>query len=242
MNKILMTAVFVAAMAAGSLTPAAASMASPTVMNVNGSKKASKQFSVPYFTRIVIKGSADVVFKQTNGGRPKVTVAGPHHDDVERLTVSSDGKTLTVAEKGTNSGWHFFGSDDVTVYVSAPDLTAVNITGSGDFKSDGKLDTDNLSVVIKGSGDVEMRNVICDNASVQIYGSGDVEIKNLVAQRRADISVKGSGDVDVRFTRTGHVTCSVFGSGDVELKGYVKDLKKQVRGSGEIDTKKLKRW
>lgn len=211
-------------------------------MNVAGAKKSSRQVSVRYFSRIEIKGSTDVEFRQTNGGRPKVTIVG-NREDIERVKVVSDGKTLYVSEESGHGGWHFFsGGDEVKVYVSAPDLTAVSITGSADFDAEGKVDTDNLSIFVKGSGDVEMKNVICDNASVQIMGSGDVEIKNLMAQRRADISVKGSGDVKIGFTRTGHVSCAVYGSGDVELKGRVKSLKKLVKGSGDIDTEKLKRW
>lgn len=211
-------------------------------MNVNGGKKASRQMNVAYFSKIDIKGGANVVFRQTNGGKPKVTVAG-YKADVDMVSVKSDGRTLTITQADNRSGWHVFGSGkEVTVYVSAPDLTAVNIFGSGDFRADGKVDTDNLLVVVKGSGDVDMRNVICDNADIQISGSGDVEIKNLVAQRHAGIKVYGSGDVDIKFTRSGYVTCGVYGSGDVELKGYVKGLKKNVKGSGEIETDGLKRW
>ena len=211
-------------------------------MNVNGGKKASPQMNVAYFSKIDIKGGANVVFRQTNGGKPKVTVAG-YKADVDMVSVKSDGRTLTITQADNRSGWHVFGSGkEVTVYVSAPDLTAVNIFGSGDFRADGKVDTDNLLVVVKGSGDVDMRNVICDNADIQISGSGDVEIKNLVAQRHAGIKVYGSGDVDIKFTRSGYVTCGVYGSGDVELKGYVKGLKKNVKGSGEIETDGLKRW
>ena len=211
-------------------------------MNVNGGKKASRQMNVAYFSKIDIKGGANVVFRQTNGGKPKVTVAG-YKADVDMVSVKSDGRTLTITQADNRSGWHVFGSGkEVTVYVSAPDLTAVNIFGSGDFRADGKVDTDNLLVVVKGSGDVDMRNVICDNADIQISGSGDVEIKNLVAQRHAGIKVYGSGDVDIKFTRSGYVTCGVYGSGDVELKGYVKGSKKNVKGSGEIETDGLKRW
>lgn len=182
------------------------------------------------------------MFRQTNGGKPKVTIAG-YKVDADMMSVKSDGRTLTITQADNRSGWHVFGSGkEVTVYVSAPDLTAVNIFGSGDFRADGKVDTDNLLVVVKGSGDVDMRNVICDNADIQISGSGDVEIKNLVAQRHAGIKVYGSGDVDIKFTRSGYVTCGVYGSGDVELKGYVKGLKKNVKGSGEIETDGLKRW
>lgn len=243
MNRMIMMAAFVAAMMTGGATMARGSSNGMVAeMNVNGGKKASRQMNVAYFSKIDIKGGANVVFRQTNGGKPKVTVAG-YKADVDMVSVKSDGRTLTITQADNRSGWHVFGSGkEVTVYVSAPDLTAVNIFGSGDFRADGKVDTDNLLVVVKGSGDVDMRNVICDNADIQISGSGDVEIKNLVAQRHAGIKVYGSGDVEIKFTRSGYVTCGVYGSGDVELKGYVKGLKKNVKGSGEIETDGLKRW
>lgn len=242
MNRMIMMAAFVAAMMTGGATMARGSNGMVAEMNVNGGKKASRRMNVAYFSKIDIKGGANVVFRQTNGGKPKVTIAG-YKADVDMVSVKSDGRTLTITQADNRSGWHVFGSGkEVTVYVSAPDLTAVNIFGSGDFRADGKVDTDNLLVVVKGSGDVDMRNVICDNADIQISGSGDVEIKNLVAQRHAGIKVYGSGDVDIKFTRSGYVTCGVYGSGDVELKGYVKGLKKNVKGSGEIETDGLKRW
>ena len=243
MNRICNIAVAMAAIiSCGTGMACADTGVEAAAANVAAAKKTSRQVSVKYFSRIEIKGSTDVVFRQTGGGRPLVTVVG-NREDVERVKVSSDGKTLYVSEASSHGGWHFFsGGDEVKVYVSAPDLTAVSITGSADFDAEGKVDTDNLSVFVKGSGDVEMKNVICDNASVQVFGSGDVEIKNLVAQRKADINLKGSGDVKIGFTKSGHVSCAIYGSGDVELKGRVKSLKKLVRGSGDIDTEKLKRW
>lgn len=243
MNRICNFAVAMAAVfSCGTVVASANTGAEAPVMNVFGVKRVGREVNVKYFSRIEIKGSTDVVFRQTSGGRPQVKIVG-NREDVERVKVSSDGKTLYVSEASSHGGWHFFsGGDEVKVYVSAPDLTAVSITGSADFDAEGKIDTDNLSVFVKGSGDVEMKNVICDNASVQVFGSGDVEIKNLVAQRKADINLKGSGDVKIGFTKSGHVSCAIYGSGDVELKGRVKSLKKLVRGSGDIDTEKLKRW
>ena len=227
MKRFVMTMACVLVMAAGNDLMAKESCMDGTAadasaeMNFFSHKSASRRIGVKYFSQIDIKGSVDVVFTQTNGGKPVVTLYGDK-DAFGGIVVESDGKILSVGRNSNQIGQHLFGSGDVKVYVSAPDLTAVRIFGSGDFEADGKVDTDNLLIDVKGSGDVEM--------------------KNLVAQRNADIIVKGSGDVEVNFARTGHVSCSVTGSGDVELKGYVKSLKKQMKGSGEIKATKLKKW
>lgn len=241
MNRMMIMALCLVLASVSCTTAVGENKTGEFVTSVKGGKKIKKNVAVAEFTKIEIRGGVDVEFRQTNGGKPVVTVVG-RKQDVGRVSISSDGRTLVVTDK-PQQGWQFFNDDDdLKVYISAPDLTDVAVIGSGDFDVAGKLDTDNLMVAVKGSGDVDMKNVICDNAMVLVYGSGDIDIDNLVAQRKADVSVKGSGDVEIGFTRTGLVRCSVYGSGDVKLKGYVKDFRHEIKGSGEIDASKLKRW
>lgn len=242
MNRNLLICMCLAAIMPGStmcVTAKAANVASVSVSRVDGSKKVKRQVKVKPFSKIEMRGSVDVVFRQASG-KPVVAVEGSSAWQ-ESVDVYSDGKTLVLTQK-TTTGWHTSGDEGVKVYVSAPDLTSVTLNGSGDFDIDGTLTTGRLEVNVRGSGDVDMKNVVCSDASVKVYGSGDVDITKLVARRTADIGVYGSGDVEVGFAKSGFVTCGVYGSGDVELKGSVRELKKQVKGSGEIKTGKLKKW
>ena len=241
MNRMMIMALCLVLTSVSCTTAVGENKTGEFVTSVKGGKKIKKNVAVAEFTKIELRGGVDVVFRQTNGGKPVVTVVG-RKQDVGHVRISSDGRTLVVTDK-LQQGWQFFNDDDdLKVYVSAPDLTGVSVIGSGDFDVAGKLDTDNLMVAVKGSGDVDMKNVICDNVIVKVYGSGDVDIDNLVAQCKADVSVQGSGDVEIGFTRTGLVRCSVYGSGDVKLKGHVKDFRHEIKGSGEIDASNLKRW
>ena len=219
MNRNLLICMCLAVIMPGSAVRVTAKATSSTVSRVDGSKWGARQVKVKPFSKIETRGAVDVVFRQA-AGKPKVEIKG-NSDGMESVSVYSDGNTLVLTQK-TAAGWYNFDGEGVKVYVSAPNITAVTVSGSGDFDVNGALTTGRLEVNVRGSGDVDMKSVVCDEASVKVYGSGDVEIKKLVARRTADIGV--------------------YGSGDVELKGSVRGLKKLVKGSGEIKTGKLKKW
>lgn len=223
-------------------------------------KKVEKDVSVGYFSKVEINGSADVKFVQGKKGSARIVGAKRLADNVE---VSVKGETLVVTQKGNggvfNSSLIINGVDyGVTVYLSSPDLTDVTVRGSGEFSMDGSLDTDALNVSVTGSGDVEMRKVVCDKAVIDLKGSGDVDMKQIEAGR-AEITLRGSGDIDaglngvastkaslfgsgdidLHFTDCDAADCEVRGSGDIKLSGSLRSLKQKTSGSGEIDAEDL---
>ena len=120
----------------------------------------------------------------------------------------------------------------VTVYVTAPGLSAAAIGGSGDMRID-RVEGGNFEASIGGSGDMEIGALRADEASFSVAGSGDIRAAG-TAERR-DVSIAGSGDVDHRRAAnarrlgldrrlgrrpgapaTGTADVSIMGSGDVD--------------------------
>lgn len=226
-----------------------------------------KTIEVKNFEQITITGSAKVIYEQgpTCSVRVKADEA-----DLDLGKANSDGTTLNVSMKGNNNVsvklgffdfWKgvksgSFSQDKVVFYVTSPDLTAVNLMGSGDFICDKKVDTDHLALTLKGSGDIDFKDIICDKFEVNLAGSGDVDIDRVetltsnlqlrgsgdikVAQQRVrqtELNVVGSGDIDVHCTDCDLINASVTGSGDITISGQVKKVNKTVRGSGDIHRK-----
>lgn len=239
MKMQFVVAAVTAALFAGCSSTAGNDVKNSSAMVFGNEKNIKKELVVDNFSKIRINGGAEVKFVQTSGEKPRVYIEG-RAKNVENTKVVSENDALQVSQTG-NVFINWDGGN-VVVTVYAPDLTSVEINGSGDFDAAGKVDTDNLSIRVKGSGEVDFADVICDDASIEIYGSGDVGIGKLTAQHHTDISVKGSGDVDVEFWHSGSVDCTVTGSGDVTLKGSAKSLRKYVVGSGDISSEKLKKW
>lgn len=189
------------------------------------------------FERITLMGSLDVKYAQANNFSVKVN--GPE-DVVKKVETTVEGNMLTVRMKDGNRIIHFGSNDsgNTTVYVTSPDFLGISLMGSGDFLCVKPLDTDTLTIDLKGSGDIYFKDVICDRVNVSLIGSGDVKVGNVKTQQ-AQLDLIGSGDIEMNFDNSGAVDAQVKGSGDITLKGTVKHMNKQVRGSGDIDTDDL---
>ena len=201
--------------------------------------KQKKTVKVGSFRKIVITGSADVVFRQSRNGRTTVWIEGTE-GDINSTSVKASYGTLNVSNSGGSRFMGFSSGNDAKVYVEAPKLDAVTLTGSGDFDAKNMISTSSLSIVVNGSGDVELSDVNCRNLSVALKGSGDVEIDRAAVGHGADLLVEGSGDIEAKFVNSGDIKCSVKGSGDIKLSGEARSLDKKVAGSGEIDSRKLR--
>lgn len=221
----------------------------------------SRNFPVRLIEKIEIKGSSKVVY--TQGEKTEVVVRGAS-DLVDLIIIENKGNRLIVSQKDNTESIFthlsnrlkngFKEPEEAVVYVTTPDLLAVSLVGSGDFIANGSVDTDNLDIVLRGSGDIDFPHIICDNLHAQLLGSGDVKLKD-VTTIRANYELKGSGDIDVtqqhvrqtylnlygsgdikvRCSQCDNVNASLTGSGDIDVYGEVLDFNQSSHGSGDIE-------
>lgn len=223
-----------------------------------GTKNVAEWRSLKGFEEIEISGSPTVYYNQADSF--SVKVKGPEIL-VKNIVTESNGKTLVVRNKGKIGMFNVqFGEDDeLAVYVTSPDLTSICLNGSGDFISRQLIDTDDMDVTLRGSGDIQINNLICDRCNVELIGSGDIDLTSVEAQEASAIligsgdidlclrnvndtrlSLKGSGDITAEFSEDcGAVDCDLRGSGDITLEGKVKRFSQYKSGSGDIDVDKL---
>ncbi len=233
------------------------------VRGVTGNKGKTELRPVGNFTQIVINSPVYVYY--TQGKKAEVKVEGPA-DKLQYVLVEVNSNKLVVSCKNKSKrgfgGLSFSNSvdmDGVKVYVTSPDLIGVQLLGSGDFDCRGKLDTDNMRIELRGSGDISFENIICDNIYTELVGSGDISLNSVDALKSTvslvgsgDITIsqknvkattatlKGSGDISIKFSKCGTADCSLMGSGDFELSGTLRQLNKKQLGSGDFDTDGLR--
>ena len=221
----------------------------PPASNANAAIRAAESAAAKGFTAICVKGGYDVYY--TPDTKTSIRLKGDA-DCIRRTIVENKGNTLIISpakEKG------FYKSDeqDVDIYITAPTLSKVSITGSGDFMAKDDIDTKAFTAIISGSGDVELKGINADAVRVRISGSGDVAIGKAKASV-AEFTISGSGDVDVKDLKAGKMSASIAGSGDIDMecadirqascavagsgsimiKGQVDKLDKSVAGSGSV--------
>ena len=215
------------------------------------------------FERIEISGSPNVVYSQADTFGVRLEGL---EKMVDNMVTEVKDRTLFVYNKGRvdlkvgaiNLNWG--DKDDVTVYVSSPDLIGVRVNGSGDFVSSKLLDTDVMNIVLRGSGDVRFEDIICDACTTELVGSGDISINHLDAKKstavlvgsgdiriieanveETDLSLRGSGDISVSFEEgCKSAQCQLSGSGDIELSGTLTHYDYKKNGSGDIHVGNLR--
>lgn len=220
--------------------------------------KSEKRPTAP-FERVRLIGSPTVFYAQAD--TVSIRVEAPE-DILEYVMTEIKDSCLTIRiddqAKNIIKNLSFIQGDDVNIYVTSPDLVEVFLAGSGDIKSEKHVDTDNLRVELKGSGDIHFADIICDHITTLLVGSGDINIDKVVAVTssleligsgdlrithegvaRTDILLKGSGDIKSIMRRCGDVVSDLRGSGAITLSGDVHSINYNKVGSGDYHTSEL---
>ena len=172
------------------------------------------------FTRVDNRASVDVRLHAGEPQRVRVRAGEKVIDDV-RTEVREGTLHVTFDHDG-------FGGSDVVVEASVPELTGIEVSGSGDIDADG-IDAGAFEVRSHGSADIALGGT-AGRLAIDLDGSGDADAAGLAA-REARVAVGGSGDVDVRADE--RLEVDVDGSGDVRYRGDPA-LAQHVSGSGEL--------
>lgn len=211
------------------------------------------------FEKIEINGSPNVFYTQADSFSVKVRCS---KDGLENILTEVNDGTLSIRNRGKMGVVNvvILDEDQAEIHVTSPDLISVRLNGSGDFTSEKRVDTDQMEIVLRGSGDIEFDDLLCDDSHVELVGSGNIDVKRLEA-KTSDVTLVGSGDIDlglcrVLSTRLGLkgsgdinvdfnegcqvVDCELRGSGDITLKGVVSRFSQKKTGSGDIHINELK--
>lgn len=228
----------------------------------NKQPKQMYELSLSGFNSISNYSNCDVHFTQSNTYSVTLKTSKRWYDT---HNISVDNGTLTVSSKTPKKKkgvtiLNFNNYDSgAELWVSAPSLSSVETSGSGDFAAESNLTGKDLSVYVSGSGDTSLKGVsLSGDFEYSVSGSGDIET-GLIKTKNASFSIRGSGDINtalententvvgiagsgdatINFNNCGHADIGVSGSGNITLQGQLKSLEKNVAGSGDIDTSKL---
>jgi len=171
---------------------------------------------------------AEVIFTQAApGAGASVRVTGPKAL-VDRVTVENG--RLGLRDENGGAVLHISrDSDQLSIEVTAPDIRAFTVNGSGDLHLK-SYDQPDLSLEVNGSGNVEAEGKT-KKVDLRVAGSGEVDLRSLDTGD-AKIALAGSGEAHV--APHGATEVDVAGSGDVYLTSKPTVLSSNVAGSGEV--------
>ncbi len=176
------------------------------------------------FTGIGIGISADVFY--TPGNSHEIKIEGDPKDVKDLVTKIQDGYLKLKYEE-----WRIKRSK-LTIYITSKELNKVGLSGSGDFKSDKAVSSEEMSIAISGSGTVEFTELKAEEVDVKISGSGDAILEEGSAEEVV-VKISGSGKLIAEHFETSELSAAISGSGSIKIT--VKDeLDAKISGSGGI--------
>jgi len=148
---------------------------------------------------------------------------------IEYIETTVKGNDLVIREEnGVNFGKH----DPIRIYITAPDIISLDISGSGTINVNQGWTGNDLSTTISGSGTINIPNLQCNRISSDISGSGNIEI-NGGSCNYEDFTISGSGSIDMRMVECDTSYSGISGSGDI-YANIRKLLDATISGSGNI--------
>ena len=176
-------------------------------------EQVSEVRKVDDFSSIRITSVANVIF--TQGDDCSLRLEGKEKWVKLTTTEVKNGYLVISFKKGEKSVKNING---LKLYVTAPTLEVVELTGVGSLECKEPLKLDDFTLRINGVGSAEVADLTCHRFTVSLNGVGD-----------ADVNV----DCDYLKARMG-------GVGSLELRGSAGEADVSRSGIGSLNTKRLK--
>ncbi|MBN1158731.1 MAG: DUF2807 domain-containing protein [Bacteroidales bacterium] len=179
------------------------------------------------FEQIQINGDFEVEID--TGSTPLVQVRADENLIDIIVTHVSGNRLIIESRNGTclKPSW------PIEIVVTIPYVTQVNLNGSGYVYCYG-MDTEDLKVILTGSGQIDMLEVKATNMYVELEGSGTINTGIIVENIEAQI--EGSGEIRLSGTAV-NSDLKITGSGRLKTDDMITEVCfAYISGSGIIDT------
>lgn len=183
----------------------------------------NQNFDIVNFDEVELSGEIDVEISQ--GDAYEVVVEG-QQNIIDRLRFENNNGELEIRLlRGVYRDY------TLKVYLTAPDMNKVCLSGSGDIIFNGFSNLDDLELKVSGSGNIFSNDYIeANSVSFKISGTGNIDFLCLTESTTTTIS--GSGDITLSG-ETDVQVIDISGSGDFNCFGLNSQVTNiDVSGSG----------
>lgn len=181
--------------------------------------------NVSNFNALDLSVSANVLLRQ---GTPQSVVLEGDANDIEKIETEVSGSELKIKTKPGK--WNI---GKITVYITMENIKDLNISGSGSIKAETPVKANGLSLVISGSGNINIPELSASEISAVISGSGSMIYAGNSSANRSNIVVTGSGNINAEGLNSNDARVTITGSGDCKVNANDK-LDVQITGSGSV--------
>ena len=218
----------------------AKSRADKDVTISNNGDRVTREYKLSRFDKIEVEGKFDVEFSQ--GPQTPVVISGPSLE-MRHLKVKVKGSCLKIEfdkqyyEKTGNK--HQGNRPKVTVKMSAPSVSAIDMSLSSTFTAGLLSNPSELEIEADTSSKIEVGTVECGSLSVDADTSASVNIGHVTASAEIKAEADTSGSISLNgVTVTARLKADTSGSVNVKTL-TVSSLTAKADTSGSVSVKSL---
>jgi hypothetical protein len=178
------------------------------------------------FSEVEINIPGDVVFRQANDYKLEIEA---QENILDIIQTPVNGNELVIKFK---NDVFVRRHDRIRVTVSAPDINAFRLKGSGNLRTEGNIQSGNFNVSVSGSGNIDIPNLNATTLDADISGSGDIKISG-GAVTGEDLRISGSGSIDLLNLAARSASTNTTGSGEMKVN-VSETLNARITGSGSV--------
>lgn len=198
----------------------------------------TKKVKVGSFNAISTSSSVDVIYTQTSGSQ-NIEIYAPDNL-IEYIYARVEDGTLKVGFKSPQNNFSINGRHKKEVRVSAPAVSSLRASSSGDIIiKNGLKTTGKVTIKASSSGDVKGGIVSCDDLVTSAGSSGDVILDKVICTNLS-ANASSSGDISIKNLSATNVEAGASSSGDVILSGTCENATYHASSSGDLKAKELK--
>ncbi|MCA6078788.1 head GIN domain-containing protein [Fulvivirga sedimenti] len=182
----------------------------------------SREINLSSFNSFTLMGSGNVYITQ-----------GPE----QKVVIEAASNVIDLMNRDVRGGhWDIYNREcirnirELNIYITIPDIQFIGLSGSGRITSQNTLITQDLEIVLSGSGDINAA-VQADDINNSISGSGNIELFGETDHSSLKISGSGSYRSFGMESRTSNV--NITGSGNAQVHA-VEALDVRISGSGSV--------
>lgn len=179
------------------------------------------------FNGLSVSIPADVDFKPSSEYHVTLEAQQNILDEIE--TVVSD-NILKIRFRHPNV--RIKNHEKILIHITGPDARLLEMNGSGLLKVEGTIEPAEIKLVMSGSGNIEVEELLANKIEAVMSGSGRIEV-NTGNANEEKITISGSGFIGMSEVMVKDAATNISGSGTMEV--YVTNtLKAKISGSGTV--------
>ncbi len=119
----------------------------------------------------------------------------------------------------------------VKIWITMPEVEALNVSGSGNILAETSIDTDELELKVSGSGKIKIPELQVGEIGAAVSGSGDMILAGSADEM--EIRISGSGSVYAEALKVKECGIKISGSGSCKID-VTGELDASISGSGRV--------